>query len=361
MSIMNKFISAAMLISIVFAFSSCSDEDEAYSDIDMYVTDRGELSKVACKGKYNKGLVVYIESSKEKVVCTNGYWRDYEISISRNNAMGAFSRISRDTVKIFDLLPVCTSARDSSIVYVKSMDENLVCLNRNWVELSIAVLGTRVYDEDDLPECYADINGAVIYLSSLSSDMICSDGEWVDYSTWYIESSSSRKSSSSSEPRSSSSSRARSSSSQISARDWTFGACDESREGEIVYDTNYVVNSRNDNNPSPYSYYECINGIWSNASLSRLDTLGWGNAEEGTLKAANYSVAGTAYRNLDDACPFKGDGSEYYYVFEDSWRLATLMEVCFARGCTSKREGEVMKLGEIEYVCETSQWKISLN
>lgn len=347
---MKKIFCFALSFAAVLFFSACS-EDDSYSGFDdttASVQYYSDISNIRCKDEKDNGKVVYIQNRDEKMVCEDGSWQNYYVRVSRNNKKDPFENLRRDTVSKYDLLPPCNAKRDSLVFLVQSIKRELVCLDESWEELSLQRIPSTVSSSIDLPECHSSLNGAIIFVNYIDEEMVCSDGSWVRLSGWLKSSSSMASSSSRS-----------SSSSVIGVRDWTFGECDESREGEVAFDSNGVVNWRNDDDDeSEYGYYECVDGEWINAPAEVLDTIGWLPGEDGSFRIGFNSVS-YLYSTLPSYCLFTGDEAKRFYVFEgDSWRQARMREVCFARACTNSREGEKYTAGGMEFICSKSFWTL---
>lgn len=347
---MKKVFCFALAFAAVTFFSACSDDEgyEGPEDISVSIQYYSELSDVKCKDEKDNGKVVYIRNRDEKMVCEDGSWEDYYVRVSRNSSYDPFANLRRDTVAKFDLLPPCNAKRDSLVFLVESVKRELICLDEEWEELALQKIPSTVSSSMSLPECHASLNGAVIYASYIDEEVVCSDGKWERLSGWLKSSSSMASSSSRS-----------SSSSVIGVRDWTFGECDESREGEIAFDSNGVVNWRNnDDDESEYGYYECLDGEWINAPEDIIDTIGWLPGEDGSFRKGTSSDR-YLYTSLPSYCLVTGDENYRFYVYEnDAWREARMREVCFARACTKNREGEVYKAGEMEFICTNSFWTL---
>ena len=345
---MNKVFFFASSLAIASLFCACDDggEFEIYDDVDVTVSTYGDLDDVRCVSEKDEGKVAYIQKSDVKRVCLDGEWESYNVYIHRNNSSrDPFANLTRDTAASFDLLPACSEKRDSLIFFVESLKKDLICLDENWLELALQKLPTYVSYSSDLPECHTSLNGAVIYVDNIDDDMVCSDGSWVRIGNW-LQSSSSMSSSSSLR-----------SSSSVSVRNWIFGDCDESRQGEVVFDSNGYVNYRNDDyDESSQGYYECIDGEWENARIDVIDTIGWLPGEEGTFRIGRFTQS-YLYVTLPDYCLVTGEEEKRFYVFEnDSWRPVNLREVCFAKPCTGVNEGETFLVGGLKFKCESSLW-----
>lgn len=346
---MKKVICLALCFAAATIFSACSDDGyEGFDDTTASVKYYSDLSDIKCKDEKDNGKVVYVQARDDKMVCEDGSWENYYVRVSRNSQINPFANLRRDTVSKFDLLPPCNTKRDSLIFFVQSIKRDLICLDEEWEELALQKIPSTVSSAMNLPECHSSLNGAVIYASYIDEEMVCSDGSWVRLSGWL-------KSSSSMAPSSSRSS----SSSVIGVRDWAFGECDESREGEIAFDSNGVVNWRNnDNYESEYGYYECFEGEWVNAPEEVLDTIGWLPGEDGSFRKGTFEDR-YLYKSLPTYCLFNGEDTYRFYVYEnDSWRAARMREVCFARACTKEREGEEFSAGGMEFICTNSFWTL---
>lgn len=349
---MNKVIRFATSFAIALFFCACGDEAEfeIYDDVDVTVSTLSDLYEVRCVAKKDEGKVAYIQKSDVKRVCLDGEWEYYNVDVVRNgSSRDPFAYLSRDTIAKFDFLPACNEKRDSMVFFVESIKKELICLDEEWLEISLQKISTYVSYKSNLPECHTSLNGAVVYVNENLEDMICSDGSWVELDNWLQSSSSSFDGSSSSA--------SSSSSSRVSVRDWAFGICDESRQGEVVFDSNGYVNYYNDDyNESDYDYYECIDGEWENASDDVIDTLGWLPGEEGMFRGGRVSQY-NLYSSLPDYCLTTGEEGKRFYVFEnESWRKATLNEVCFAQSCTRVNENETFDIGGKLFLCSESQW-----
>lgn len=347
---MNKIFYLAFSFAVAVFMSACGDDAyEGFDDTSASVKYYSDLSDIKCEDEKDDGKVVYVQTRDEKMVCEDGSWENYYVRVSRNNNRDPFIGMRRDTVSKYDLLPSCSEKRDSMIFFVQSIKRELVCLDESWEELALQRVPSSVTSSMNLPECHTSLNGALVYVSNIDEEMICSDGSWVRLSGWLKSSSS----------MSSSSSGARSSSSVIGVRDWAFGECNESREGEIAFDSNGVVNWRNnDDDESEYGYYECLDGEWINAPEDIIDTIGWLPGEDGSFRKGTSSDR-YLYTSLPSYCLVTGDENYRFYVYEnDAWREARMREVCFARACTKNREGEEFSAGGMDFICTNSFWTL---
>ncbi|MBQ2608433.1 MAG: hypothetical protein II588_04365 [Paludibacteraceae bacterium] len=322
------FAFSAVSLSALVACGSSSSGGTGAADVDYIFSSYSEMNKSVSCNYSNEGKVAYLTDIESAVICSDGYWEDYDLNAKDSTSES--KNIVVDTVFSYSSLPSCNYYREDSVVYVRSLQINLVCDGYSWREEALTLVPTSVSTMKALPTCVPSIAGAIVYVNGIGEDVICSEKRWVEYRHW-LESSSSMNSSSSSYDDDD-----ESSSSYKTDEEEVLGKCSAENNGMLAYDSNHVLGY------STNYYYYC-DGTWESweaAPSEMIDTLGWESAEDGIFRAGDYSYKSNRYRDLPVICNFNGEGGSVYFVHDGSWRIATDMEVCVLRLCNNDHAGD---------------------
>jgi uncharacterized protein (TIGR02145 family) len=335
---------SAVSLSALVACGSSSSGGTGAADVDYIFSSYSEMNKSVSCNYSNEGKVAYLTDIESAVICSDGYWEDYDLNAKDSTSES--KNIVVDTVFSYSSLPSCNYYREDSVVYVRSLQINLVCDGYSWREEALTLVPTSVSTMKALPTCVPSIAGAIVYVNGIGEDVICSEKHWVEYRHW-LESSSSMNTSSSSYDDDD-----ESSSSYKTDEEEVLGKCSAENNGMLAYDSNHVLGY------STNYYYYC-DGTWESweaAPSEMIDTLGWESAEDGIFRAGDYSYKSNRYRDLPVICNFNGEGGSVYFVHDGSWRIATDMEVCVLRLCNNDHAGDTELLDGYTYRCNGEDW-----
>ena len=114
----------------------------------------------------------------------------------------------------------------------------------------------------------------------------------------------------------------------------TLGGCTETREADVSRNTGKVNGT----------WYICKSRVWESTNNITVDTQGWVEGSDGSLK--------------------KGDSTDTYYKYDESqdkWITANDNDVSLGlMGCTNNRTGEIGKgSNSAYYVCKNSTWQVA--
>lgn len=343
----------AVVLGASFFWVACSDDSSTNDAVDP----SGEHTAVQtmddlglCSKKSKGGDPVYVVEKAKYVVCKEGVWS--EVNVDNGNGNGSQLNIyaeADDTIPSISFLPNCGFSYESDVYFIASLNSYMRCNDYEWEEYTPEKVTKPVVNKDTIKymssissyKCTRSNEGSTIYVSEEDVMLVCESSKWVENEDWVPHYSSSSYSSSSR--------RGRSSSSAAIRRVDVLGPCSADEENQIAMDSNGVLDI------SVTDMYVCHSGLWVAASKYYLDTRGWNDTTSGVIREGQWSAF--TYKSKSSKCDAKASAYTYQpYTFDDKWRVADSLELCFGLSCTSNEVGKMYTWNSYSYLCNGIKW-----